>query len=157
MPIQLSDKKLKYLRLYFDIAKRVAEMSQAERAQVGAVLVRDGRILSMGWNGMPAGWDNSCEHKLDDGSLKTNPEVLHAESNALMKIARSNESASGSTLYVTLSPCIECAKLIYQAGVKEVVYGECYHNYGGVQFLTRSGLQVIKHDEHSATTFLVRE
>ena len=135
--------KSKFVRLYSDIAERVAELSSARRLQVGAIVVRDDRIISMGYNGMPAGWDNNCESELEDGTLKTRPEVLHAEMNALMKLARSHESGLGADLFITHSPCMECAKGIYQAGINRVYYGKQYRSNDGIQFLNQSNIEVI--------------
>ena len=135
--------KSKFVRLYSDIAERVAELSSARRLQVGAIVVRDDRIISIGYNGMPAGWDNNCEFELEDGSLKTRPEVLHAEMNALMKLARSHESGLGADLFITHSPCMECAKGIYQAGINRVYYGTQYRSNDGIQFLNQSNIEVI--------------
>ena len=134
--------KPKFIQLYSDIAQRVAELSSARRLQVGAIIVRDDRIISMGYNGMPAGWDNNCESEQEDGSLKTRPEVLHAEMNALMKLARSHESGNGADLFITHSPCMECAKGIYQAGVHRVYYGTQYRSDQGIRFLKQCDIQV---------------
>ena len=132
-----------YKRLYMDIAERVAEMSHAQRLKVGAVIVRDGRIISMGWNGMPAGWDNECEQDLwhaasEDVERVTRAEVLHAESNAISKLARSIESGLDAEMYCTHNPCMECAKLIYQSGIKKVYYKTEYRDHGGIGFLNKS-------------------
>ena len=134
--------KTKFIQLYSDIAARVAQLSSARRLQVGAIIVRDDRIISLGYNGMPAGWDNNCETEQADGSLKTRPEVLHAESNCISKVARSTESAAGADLFVTHSPCLECAKLIYQSGIHRVYYGTQYRSDDGVRFLKQSSIQV---------------
>ena len=134
--------KSKFIQLYSDIDLRVAELSSARRLQVGAIIVRDDRIISMGYNGMPAGWDNNCESEQEDGSLKTRPEVLHAEMNALMKLARSHESGNGADLFITHSPCMECAKGIYQAGVHRVYYGTQYRSDQGIRFLKQCDIQV---------------
>jgi len=136
--------KTKFIQLYSDIAARVAELSSARRLQVGAIIVRDDRIISMGYNGMPSGWDNNCETEQADGALKTRPEVLHAESNCISKVARSTESALGADLFVTHSPCLECAKLIYQSGIHRVYYGKQYRSDDGVRFLKQSSIQVIQ-------------
>ena len=156
------NKEQRYDSLYMDIAKRCAEMSYAVRAKVGCVLVRNGRILSQGWNGTPAGMSNTCEYKeyeeyfkpqwedlhqaeiesiypyIDDAGryyLKTKPEVSHAEENALLKLTRSSETSEGATAYVTLQPCINCSKLLYNAGIVRVVYGEQYRDQSGVLLL----------------------
>jgi len=139
--------KQKFVNLYSDIAKRVAELSYAQRLHVGAIVVKDDRIISLGYNGMPAGWDNDCEDVLVDGIssvLKTKPEVLHAESNAIAKLAKSNDSGDGADLFITHSPCLECAKLIYQSGISRVYYGEKYRDDSGVKFLKKSGIEVIQ-------------
>lgn len=130
-----------------------AELSHAKRLHVGAIIVKDDRIISIGYNGMPTGWDNTCEYEdfeCNDAivgqskslGLKTRPEVLHAESNAVSKVARSTESSEGATLFCTHAPCIECAKLIYQAGIKYVYYGENYRSTDGILFLVASNIHV---------------
>ena len=130
-----------------DTAARVAKMSYARRLQVGAIVVKDGRIISMGFNGMPAGWDNDCEDIIElreDGGhvYKTKPQVLHAESNAIAKLARSNESGEGADIFITHAPCMDCAKLIYQSGVSRVYYRAAYRDAGGIEFLEKSGIKV---------------
>jgi dCMP deaminase len=129
-------------------AQTFAELSHAQRLKVGCIVVKDDRVISIGYNGMPAGWDNNCEDEFlhEDGSItnKTKSEVLHAETNAIAKLARSNESGEGASLFVTHSPCLECAKLIYQAGIKEVYYKEPYRDTAGVEFLSKSGIKVDK-------------
>ena len=115
-----------------------AENSYCQRRKVGALLVKDKMIISDGYNGTPSGFENICEG--DDG--KTMPYVLHAEANAITKVARSNNSSDGSTLYVTTAPCIECAKLIIQAGIKRVVYSRQYRLCDGVELLNRAGIEV---------------
>jgi dCMP deaminase len=144
--------KSKFVTLYADIALRVAELSWARRLKVGAIVVRDDRIISIGYNGMPAGWDNNCEDQIlnvDDGSyqLKTKPEVLHAESNAIAKLAKSSESGLGADLFVTHSPCLDCAKLIYQSGIGRVFYHSAYRSDAGIQFLKQSNIQVTQTGE----------
>jgi dCMP deaminase len=131
-------------KLYMDIAGRIGQMSHARRKKVGAVLVSNDNIISMGWNGTAAGDDNNCEeYDADRDELVTRPEVLHAESNCLMKlIASGGQSSKGSTLYVTLSPCTECAKLIKQAKISRVVYGEAYRDPKGIGWLSRHGVKV---------------
>jgi dCMP deaminase len=128
--------------LFMDLATRVSEMSYAVRSKVGAVIVKNDNIISIGWNGTPSGMDNTCEIINVDGSLSTKPEVLHAESNSLMKLARSNESAEGATLYVTMSPCPECAKLIKQARIARVIYRDKYRLPEGILLLQQLGIQV---------------
>lgn len=159
--------KEKYIDTYMKVAKLFAEHSSATRKKVGAVIVKDDRIISIGYNGMPSGWDNNCEDiKWDSGAggwldpeefdaqypheawqdeagcnvrygLKTKPEVLHAESNAIAKLAKSTESGEGATIFITCAPCLECAKLIYQSGIKEVFYNEDYRNDDGIYFLSK--------------------
>lgn len=124
---------------YMNIAKEIAKMSYAERSKVGAVIVKDKSIVSFGYNGMPHGFDNKCE----TGDT-TNPEVLHAESNAIAKIAKSTYSSDNSTIYVTMSPCFECAKLIIQAGIKELYYHEEYRITDGLELLKTAGIKVTK-------------
>lgn len=128
--------------LYMDIANRVSDMSYGRRLKVGAVIVKGDNLISMGWNGMPAGMDNNCETEHADGSLSTRPETLHAESNALMKLVREGGGSLGSTLYTTYSPCPECAKLIKQAGVARVVYRHNYRLLDGVEMLRKLGVPI---------------
>jgi dCMP deaminase len=132
-------------------AKVFSELSHARRLHVGAIVVKDDRIISIGYNGMPAGWDNDCEDpvydfnsngKMDVVGLKTKPEVLHAESNAIAKLAKSNESGLGADIFITHAPCIECAKLIYQSGINNVYYGENYRDDSGIEFLKKSGVKI---------------
>ena len=127
-----------------DWARRVSELSHARRLHVGAVIVKDDTVISYGYNGMPAGWDNNCEHILQDGTLKTKPEVLHAESNAIAKLAKSNNSGLGADLFVTHMPCLDCAKIIYQSGISRVWYGANYRDDSGIQFLYKSGIEINK-------------
>jgi dCMP deaminase len=127
-------------------AETFAELSHARRLHVGAIVVKDDRIISIGYNGMPAGWDNNCEdlvHRIaEEPVLKTKPEVLHAETNAIAKLARSTESGLGADIFITHAPCLDCAKLIYQSGINRVYYGENYRTDEGVKFLTKSGITV---------------
>ena len=157
-----------------DWAKRVADCSHAVRLHVGAVIVKDDTVISYGYNGMPAGWDNNCEDKVwDKGAggwldpeeieakypyeewyedagrnvrygLKTKSEVLHAESNAIAKLAKSSNSGLDADLFVTHMPCLDCAKLIYQSGIRRVYYNENYRDDSGVKFLEKSGVEVIQ-------------
>ena len=171
--------KEKFKQTYMKTAKVFAELSHARRLHVGAIVVKDDRIISIGYNGMPAGWDNDCEHKEymsgDAGgwlspkeiyeqwpfeeedidpdlgyarryALKTKPEVLHAESNAIAKLAKSNDSGLGADIFITHAPCIECAKLIYQSGINGVYYGENYRDDSGIEFLKKSGVNIEKLD-----------
>lgn len=132
-------------------AETFAELSHARRLHVGAIVVKDDRIVSIGYNGMPAGWDNDCEdviqHSDDTTSLKTKPEVLHAETNAISKLAKSTESGEGAAMFVTHSPCLDCAKLIYQSGITRVYYRNAYRSEDGIEFLKKSGVTVEKLDE----------
>lgn len=139
--------KQKYIDLYMDWARRCAELSHARRLHVGAVIVKDDTVISYGYNGMPAGWDNNCEDELkwpngDIRHLTTKPEVLHAESNAIAKLARSHNSGLGADIFITHAPCIECSKLIYQSGIRRVYYGQAYRDNSGIEFLTKSGIEV---------------
>ena len=170
--------KPKLLNAYMKTAETFAECSTAKRLHVGAIVVKDDRIISIGYNGMPSGWDNNCEYKdymsgaggwlspdeiyeqwpfeeedIDPDlgyarryALKTKPEVLHAESNAIAKLAKSNESGLGADIFITHAPCIECAKLIYQSGINGVYYGENYRDNSGIEFLKKSGVNIEKLD-----------
>lgn len=131
--------KTKFIQAYMDVAARFAQLSSAKRLQVGAIVVKDDRIISIGYNGMPSGWDNCCEE-----DNKTKPEVIHAESNAISKLARGNESGEGATMFVTHQPCIDCAKLIYQSGIATVYYKNEYRSTQGLDFLNKSDVQVVK-------------
>jgi len=138
--------------MYLDICERISLMSHAVRAKVGAILVKDNNVISMGWNGTPAGFDNECEIRLDEMdefALITKPEVLHAESNCLTKVARSSQSSEGSTMYITISPCMECAKLIAQSGITRVVYKNFYRDKKSLDFLSEFGIIVEKYDSES--------
>ena len=146
--------KQKLIDAYMKTAETFAECSTARRLHVGAIVVKDDRIISIGYNGMPAGWDNNCEDEigkvLDDNDiiievrLKTKPEVLHAETNAIAKLARSTESGNGATLFVTHAPCLDCAKLVYQSGINSIFYRNSYRNEDGIQFLEKAGVKVEK-------------
>jgi len=136
--------KPKFIDYYMKIAEVTSGLSYAKRLQVGAVIVKDNQILATGYNGMPSGWENVCEHEVE-GELKTKPEVLHAETNAIAKVAQSTESSMGSTLFCTHAPCIECAKLIYQSGISTVYYRDEYRSDAGLQFLKLSGVNVYQH------------
>ena len=140
--------KVKLKRAYMDVAYRFAELSHARRLHVGAIVVKDDRIISIGYNGMPAGWDNDCEDKIwtqdGDYGLKTKAEVLHAESNAIAKLAKSNDSGLGADLFVTHAPCLDCAKLVYQSGISRVYYSEDYRDDSGIVFLQKSKISVEK-------------
>ena len=159
--------KEKLIDAYMKTAETFAELSHARRLHVGAIVVKDDRIISIGYNGMPAGWDNNCENtvfvlgkevidtdmvslgytKTDNGNwttLKSKPEVLHAERNALDKLARGNEGGLGSTMFITHAPCLECAKSIYGAGISHVFYRDSYRSEDGIQFLTKCGVSIEK-------------
>ena len=123
------------------MAEVLSSLSHAERKKVGCLLVKDTQIIAEGYNGTPVGFDNACEYQDYLDQIYTKPEVLHAESNAITKIARSTNSSSGSTLYVTLAPCFDCAKLIIQAGIKRVVYTEEYPS-NGLELLHRAGINI---------------
>jgi len=131
-----------------DWARRAAELSHARRLHVGAVVVKDDTVISYGYNGMPAGWDNNCEDEIyqQDGTVgtKTKPEVLHAESNAIAKLARGLNSGKDADIFITHAPCLECAKLIYQSGIRRVYFGENYRDAAGTEFLQKSGIEVNK-------------
>lgn len=147
----MSEKQQKLDTLFVDLAARIAEMSYAKRLKVGAVIVHDGNIVSMGWNGTPNGMDNCCEIELPNGELITKPVVLHAESNALMKLAASGSNgAEGATLYQTHSPCPECAKLIKQAKIERVVYRHAYRLTDGVEMLELLGVKCTQLKEPNA-------
>ena len=139
--------KPKMANAFMQTAKIFAECSTAVRLHVGAIVVKDDRIISIGYNGMPSGWDNACEDKIwnaqdGDYTLKTKPEVLHAESNAISKLARSSESGDGATMFITHSPCLECAKLIYQSGIKKVYFNKQYRSMDGLIFLEKCKIDV---------------
>jgi dCMP deaminase len=132
-------KKLnKYDKAYLRIAKEWSQLSYCKRKQVGAIIVRDRMIISDGYNGTPTGFENCCE---DEAGL-TNWYVLHAEANAILKVARSTQTCDGATLYITLSPCQECSKLIHQSGIKRVVYQNGYRDTSGIDFLVQAGVIV---------------
>ena len=120
------------------VAETYASLSSAKRLQVGAIVVKDNRVISIGYNGMPSGWDNVCE----DDNYKSKPEVLHAETNAIAKLARSNESGSGAAMFVTHAPCLDCAKLIFQSGISKVYYRNTYRESFGIDFLEKSNIDV---------------
>ena len=135
-----NEKQLTLDRRYIRMATIWAENSYCTRRQVGALIVKNQRIISDGYNGTPAGFENICE----DENNVTKPYVLHAEANAITKVAKSANNCDGSTLYITASPCIECAKLIIQAGIKRVVYADPYRNDDGVQLLKRVGIECVQ-------------
>jgi dCMP deaminase len=170
--------KSKFIDVYMKTAEAFAELSSARRLHVGALIVKDDRIISIGYNGMPSGWDNNCEdeiypeermgdyelhpdefdsmfpykrqllpkdsNKWESYNLKSKPEVLHAETNAIAKLAKSTESGDGATMFITHAPCLDCAKLVYQSGINSVYYRNSYRSDEGLQFLAKAGVQVEK-------------
>lgn len=168
MPIRVRKMKQKWVDAFMDTAERFAQLSSAVRLKVGAVVVKDNRIISIGYNGMPSGWTNECEDKIYVDSsleqsmlyqskvdvyldvnkkvyeLKSKPEVLHAETNAIAKLAKSNESGMGATMFITHAPCLDCAKLIYQSGISSVLYRDSYRNTDGIDFLEKCKIEVKK-------------
>jgi len=157
--------KPKFRDAFMETAETFAELSSARRLHVGAVVVKDDRIISIGYNGMPTGWDNNCEDTIfvskeevlgtdmlglgytqtENGNwvkLTTKREVLHAETNAIAKLARSTESGMGASLFVTHAPCLDCAKLVHQSGINSVYYRNSYRDTSGVEFLTKAGVSV---------------
>ncbi len=173
--------KQKFIDLYMDFAQRVAQLSHARRLQVGAVVVKDDTVISYGYNGMPAGWDNNCEdvewcsgggwlspEEIEEGwpyegvyldanknemqgryRLKTKPEVLHAESNAISKLAKSTNGGLGADIFITHAPCMDCAKLIYQSGIRRVFYRENYRDDSGIEFLKKGNIKVEQYSTSS--------
>jgi dCMP deaminase len=138
-------KKIDYAHM--KAAEAYAELSHAIRLKVGAIVTKDDRVISIGYNGTPAGWDNKCEDELKwpNGEVKfltTKPEVLHAEANAIGKLARSLESGDGATMYITYAPCFECSKLIHVAGINKVFYRNQYRNDDGIKFLNQCNIEV---------------
>ena len=143
--------KQKLLDAYMKTAETFAECSTAKRLHVGAIVVKEDRIISIGYNGMPSGWDNNCEFEDKDPqtkqtSLVTRSEVLHAETNAIAKLAKSNESGLGATMFITHAPCLDCAKLIYQSGISSVLYRNAYRDNGGITFLEKSKVSVNRYE-----------
>ena len=141
--------KDKFIPMYMEIAEIVSKQSSAKRLQVGAIIVKDDRIISIGYNGMPAGWTNVCEEVIeqheDGGQItRTKDEVIHAEANAIAKLARSTEAGEGSDMFLTHAPCIHCAKQVYTAGIKTVYYRNTYRDSAGLDFLKMCGLTVMK-------------
>ena len=142
--------KKKWIDAFMDTAERFSQLSSAKRLQVGAVVVKDNRIISIGYNGTPAGWSNDCEEyvSLSDDTVinRTKDEVIHAEANAVSKLARDGESGNGADLFCTHAPCIQCAKIIYGAGIKKVYYRHTYRDTLGVDFLEKCNIEVEKVD-----------
>lgn len=160
--------KQKWVEAFMDTAERFAQLSSSRRLHVGAVVVKDNRIISIGYNGMPSGWDNNCEHTEYVGSdeqipspdemkrmgftgtdsgwyrLKTKDEVIHAEANAILKLARDGESGNGADLFCTHAPCVSCAKLIYGAGINKLYYRDSYRDESGLEFLRKCNIDIEK-------------
>lgn len=136
---QTASKQFKYDKAYLRLAESWATLSQCNRKQVGAIIVKDEIIISDGFNGTPAGFDNCCE---DENGL-THWYVLHAEANAILKVAKSTNNCKGATLYLTHSPCRDCSKLVLQSGIKRVVYKEAYKDPAGIDFLRNAGLEMV--------------
>ena len=134
-----ANKQLKFDKAYLKMALEWGKLSHCKRKRVGALIVKDRMIISDGFNGTPTGFDNCCED--ENGATKW--EVLHAEANAILKVASSTQSAKNATLYVTLSPCTQCSKLIHQAGIKRVVYAKAYKDDAGIKFLEKAGIEII--------------
>ena len=145
--MESDDKQYKLDCRYLRMARIWAENSYCQRRQVGALVVKNKMIISDGYNGTPSGFENVCE---DEGGV-TKPYVLHAEANAITKLARSSTNTDGATIYITASPCIECAKLIIQAGIRRVVYGEQYRLTDGIELLERAGIEVVFIDINEIT------
>jgi dCMP deaminase len=140
--------KQKWIDAFMDTAERFARLSSAKRLQVGAVVVKDNRIISIGYNGMPSGWTNECEEIVEtheDGGVvtKTKDEVIHAEANAISKLAKSGDSGDKADLFCTHAPCVHCAKMIYGAGIKKVFYRNSYRDDLGIEFLKKCNIEVI--------------
>jgi dCMP deaminase len=133
------EKQEQFDRRYLEMARTWAKNSYCRRRQVGALIVRDRMIISDGYNGTPEGFENICE----DENNKTKPYVLHAEANAITKVAKSNNSSLGATLYATTAPCMECSKLIIQSGIRRVVFCDNYHSDEGIDLLKRAGIEVV--------------
>lgn len=137
----------KWNQAYMDVAERFAELSTARRLKVGAIIVKDNRIISIGYNGMPSGWDNNCEHEVSWPTgevrfLETKEEVIHAEANAISKLASSNESGKEADIFITHAPCMNCAKLIYGSKIKNVYFKNIYRSDDGIKFLKACNIGV---------------
>jgi dCMP deaminase len=142
--------KQKWIDAFMDTAERFAQLSSAKRLHVGAVVVKDNRIISIGYNGMPSGWTNECEeivHRIaEEPILRTKDEVIHAEANAISKLAKSGDSGDKADLFCTHAPCVHCAKMIYGAGIKKVYYRNSYRDEAGLDFLQKCGIDIEKTD-----------
>jgi dCMP deaminase len=148
--------KQKFVDYYMKVAELTSTLSYAKRLQVGSVIVKGNKILATGYNGMPSGWDNTCETvevvELDEKFVKrlvTKQEVLHSETNAIAKVSASTESSEGATMFCTHAPCINCAKLIYQSGINNLYYRDTYRDTSGIEFLESSGVLVTKYETQS--------
>ena len=130
--------KQKFIDYYMDIAERTAELSTAKRLKVGSIVVKNDRIVTIGYNGTPSGWTNECE----DENYKTKPEVIHAEANAIAKLAKSTESGEGAVMFLTHAPCMDCAKQVYTAGISKVYYKNSYRSIDGIDFLNKCKVEV---------------
>ena len=143
--------KQKFVDAHMKVAEVYAELSSAKRLHVGCVIVKDNTIIGIGYNGMPSGWDNVCEvvkHTDFTGTVVTmsKPEVLHAETNAIAKVAKSTNSTDGATMFITHAPCLDCAKLVYQSGINSVYYRDTYKNDDGLKFLEKCNIKVEKYE-----------
>lgn len=141
--------KQKHINAHMQVAETYANLSTATRLKVGSIVVKEDRIISIGYNGMPSGWTNECEDIIRTGNdteakytTKSKPEVLHAETNAIAKLARSSESGLNATMFITHAPCLNCAKLIYQSGISKVYYRNSYKESTGVEFLLKGGIEI---------------
>jgi len=143
------EKLNKYDKAYLRIAREWGQLSYCQRKKVGAIIVKDKMIISDGYNGTPSGFENCCE----DGEGLTKWYVLHAEANAILKVAKSTQSCDGATLYITMSPCKDCSKLIHQSGIVRVVYQNSYKDLAGIEFLKRAGVQVIQIEDLSSLLY----
>jgi dCMP deaminase len=135
--------KQKFIDAYMDVAARFAQLSTAKKLKVGAIIVKDDRIISIGYNGTPSGWTNECEDIVNN-ELRTKDEVIHAEANCIAKLTKSSETGVGATMFLTHSPCIHCAKQIYTAGIKEIFYQNNFRDSSGIEFLKKCNIDVIK-------------
>ena len=147
--------KIKFINAFMTVAKTFAQLSSAKRLQVGAIIVKEDRVVSIGYNGMPAGWTNECEttHVCDVGtSFVTKPEVIHAEANAIAKLARSTESGDGAYVFLTHAPCMDCAKQIFTAGIKRVYFRDQYRDDSGIKFLKKCNVDVMQWKKENKST-----
>jgi dCMP deaminase len=145
--------KQKFIDAHMKVAETYAHLSSAKRLQVGCIIVKNDTIIGIGYNGMPSGWDNDCEYietptlpyiQGDGPTLRTKPEVIHAEINALAKVAKSTNSTDGADMFITHAPCIECSKALFQSGIKNVYYRNTYRDESGIKFLLKGGVSITK-------------